>query len=259
MNDRLLPDQIADFLIALIFIKSLKPGDRLPAERRLSELLQVDRTSLRTALKTLIRMGLLDSVQGSGITVLDPRRHAGVDMLDAVLRIPELEIGSRLMIQLIESFIRTLPTMVRRAIEMGDRRERAEILAQLHIQISRYTSGANVAELAAIDVSLQDMMADRIDHPLAIMTANSTRRLRHMLTTMLYEKVNLESHFDAQLNLIEEAISGVLGMGDMQKKYASHIHGLSRKLVAHLATLPPDPHLKASPLTHLPDLRNLPE
>ena len=71
LGNKTLPDQVADYLIARIFIGELKPGDKLPAERQLADQLGVDRTSLRMALRHLSRLGLLRSVHGSGITIED--------------------------------------------------------------------------------------------------------------------------------------------------------------------------------------------
>lgn len=53
-------------LIQYLFSGSLKPGDKLPAERQLSEALGVGRSSLREALKTLTVLGLLEVRQGDG-------------------------------------------------------------------------------------------------------------------------------------------------------------------------------------------------
>lgn len=44
----------------------LKSGDRLPAERYLSEQLQVSRTSVREAIRSLEMLGLVESRQGEG-------------------------------------------------------------------------------------------------------------------------------------------------------------------------------------------------
>ena len=49
----------------------LSPGDRLPAERELAEMLGVSRSSLRQALKVLEMMGVIDQRVGSG-TRLNP-------------------------------------------------------------------------------------------------------------------------------------------------------------------------------------------
>lgn len=55
----------------LILRGILRPGDRLPSERELSERLGVSRPSLREAVAELQTMGLLTSRAGSGIFVAD--------------------------------------------------------------------------------------------------------------------------------------------------------------------------------------------
>lgn len=49
----------------------LRPGDRLPAERELSERLKMSRGSLRAALHSLAGMGLLQARHGSGTYITD--------------------------------------------------------------------------------------------------------------------------------------------------------------------------------------------
>ena len=49
----------------------IKPGERLPPERQLAELLQISRGSLRQALKALQIMGVLRIVHGSGAYLSD--------------------------------------------------------------------------------------------------------------------------------------------------------------------------------------------
>ena len=44
----------------------LKNGDRLPSEREMAERLDVSRTSIREAIRTLEIMGLIESKRGSG-------------------------------------------------------------------------------------------------------------------------------------------------------------------------------------------------
>ncbi|MAE28576.1 MAG: GntR family transcriptional regulator [Planctomycetota bacterium] len=56
------------------------PGDNLPPERSLAEEFGVSRVTLRGALAGLAREGLVRPRQGSGIQVLDPRRHGGPDL-----------------------------------------------------------------------------------------------------------------------------------------------------------------------------------
>lgn len=59
-------DQALEKLTALIAEGALQKGDRLPAERRLVELLGTGRSSVREAIRTLETLGLVRSRQGSG-------------------------------------------------------------------------------------------------------------------------------------------------------------------------------------------------
>lgn len=49
----------------------LKPGDKLPSERALAEILNVSRTSLREALKILAASGIVTIKQGQGVYVVE--------------------------------------------------------------------------------------------------------------------------------------------------------------------------------------------
>jgi GntR family transcriptional repressor for pyruvate dehydrogenase complex len=60
---------IVQKLTDLIRLRSLKPGDKLPPERELSELMNVSRPSLREALKSLEMMNVITIKQGSGTYV----------------------------------------------------------------------------------------------------------------------------------------------------------------------------------------------
>ncbi|MDG1083689.1 MAG: GntR family transcriptional regulator, partial [Planktotalea sp.] len=59
--------QIEDLILRGI----LRPGERLPSERELSERLSVSRPSLRDAIATLQTDGLLTSKAGAGVFVAD--------------------------------------------------------------------------------------------------------------------------------------------------------------------------------------------
>lgn len=63
----------------------LKPGDKLPPERRLAESLGVNRMTLRNALGQLARARLIDVRQGSGYAVRDYREHGGPELLPGLV------------------------------------------------------------------------------------------------------------------------------------------------------------------------------
>ena len=66
-----LSDEIVAQIIDLISRDVLKPGDRLPPERKLCKQFEVGRTSLREALRSLAVMGILESRVGEGTFVSD--------------------------------------------------------------------------------------------------------------------------------------------------------------------------------------------
>jgi len=55
--------------IERLILKKLKPGDKLPSERELAELLQVSRSSIRDAIRSLELVGLVEPRQGTGTIV----------------------------------------------------------------------------------------------------------------------------------------------------------------------------------------------
>lgn len=63
---------IADRIEQLIAERGLRPGDRLPPERALAEVLGVSRPSLREAIKALEAVGRLRVRHGTGVWILAP-------------------------------------------------------------------------------------------------------------------------------------------------------------------------------------------
>jgi GntR family transcriptional regulator, transcriptional repressor for pyruvate dehydrogenase complex len=64
---------------------NLLPGDRIPAERELAELVGMSRASVREALRELELRGLLDRRPGRGTVVVDvPRPHLDAGLLSNV-------------------------------------------------------------------------------------------------------------------------------------------------------------------------------
>lgn len=59
-------EAIVEQLVRQIQAGKLKPGERLPSERQLIEMLGVSRSSVREALQGLVVMGLVDSRHGQG-------------------------------------------------------------------------------------------------------------------------------------------------------------------------------------------------
>ena len=81
-----LSDVVAAELENRILEGSLKPGDRLPAERELAVELGVSRPSLRGALQSLVAKGLLVTRHGGGTFVTDSMQAAFTDPWQQMLK-----------------------------------------------------------------------------------------------------------------------------------------------------------------------------
>jgi DNA-binding FadR family transcriptional regulator len=82
---RSVPDAVFEQILADVVTGEFAPGDALPSERRLAEVLGVSRPAVREALQRVAAAGLVEVRQGDTTTVRDYRRHASLDLLPRLL------------------------------------------------------------------------------------------------------------------------------------------------------------------------------
>ncbi|WP_445165305.1 FadR/GntR family transcriptional regulator [Mycolicibacterium sp. Dal123E01] len=85
VNRRSVPEDVFEQILADVLSGEMQPGESLPSERRLAEVLGVSRPAVREALKRVAAAGLVEVRQGDATTVRDFRRHAGLDLLPQLL------------------------------------------------------------------------------------------------------------------------------------------------------------------------------
>jgi GntR family transcriptional regulator, transcriptional repressor for pyruvate dehydrogenase complex len=78
-------ERIAEHVRGLIEAEKLQPGERLPSERKLAEMLGVSRVPVREAMRILAAQGLVEIRRGQGVHVLSPDLNRTVDELTGVL------------------------------------------------------------------------------------------------------------------------------------------------------------------------------
>ena len=71
----------------------LKNGDRLPSEREMAERLDVSRTSIREAIRTLEIMGLIESKRGSGNYITNSFGNSLFEPLSIMFMLQEYSTG----------------------------------------------------------------------------------------------------------------------------------------------------------------------
>ncbi len=82
---RSVPDEVFDQVLAEVVDGELEPGETLPSERRLAEVLGVSRPAVREALQRMTQTRLLEVRHGGATTVRDFKRYAGLDLLPRLL------------------------------------------------------------------------------------------------------------------------------------------------------------------------------
>lgn len=75
-------EEIAKKIIDLVNSGSLKPGDKLPSERKLMDQLNVSRSPIREALRSLSLIGLLETRPGDGTYVSEHLTPTLTDQID---------------------------------------------------------------------------------------------------------------------------------------------------------------------------------
>jgi GntR family transcriptional repressor for pyruvate dehydrogenase complex len=86
-----LVDQVADRMLETIIVRGLRPGDKLPSEREISEQFGVSRTVVREAVQTLAGKGVIEARSGSGLRVAEADGTTVSDSMQHFLRGSELD------------------------------------------------------------------------------------------------------------------------------------------------------------------------
>lgn len=252
MSEKTLPDLIADDLIARIFVGELVPGSRLPPERHYCETLGVDRTSLRIALRTLNRMNLVQSVRGSGITVMDYRRHAGLDFLAAIFDIPQLELGSRIKLEGLQAFNALIPGLLFETLK-GPldaalvMQVRDHLIEQVRIIEEGPLTPERLNKLSNIELALQDLLLYR-GSAITELMANSTLSLRSRIMRELFEVIDIRAHVMFQQQLLLDIGSGRLPLDQVVGFFHRYSIEWTTPLIEKYQREDSQPRLLESPL-----------
>jgi GntR family transcriptional repressor for pyruvate dehydrogenase complex len=113
----------------------LKPGDLLPPERELVQMLGVSRGSVRDAIRSLETMGLLEPRQGIGTVVCDPAAAKADPLATALLE------KRKMIAELLDVRNMIEPPVARRAALHATREEIADMEAILARQEAKVRQG----------------------------------------------------------------------------------------------------------------------
>jgi GntR family transcriptional regulator, transcriptional repressor for pyruvate dehydrogenase complex len=240
-GEKPLPRRIADYLLARIFVGDFKPGDKLPPDRILAEQLGVDRTSLRSALSELAGRNIIKAVQGSGVVVLDYRENAGLDFLDAVFAMPDINLGSALNLELLDHVIDVLPAIVKAMLTRATHSELAMIDKLFLEQLDLLKKGASILELAELEVKIQDVGVNLAGSMILKLFANSMRKLRVQFAVSFLSHIDLQKHIKVLRAGMQEFVAGKVSAEEISERFRKYLKDKTsnqRQCIANLASNP---------------------
>lgn len=158
VNRRSVPEDVFEQIVAEVLSGEMKPGDALPSERRLAEVLGVSRPAVREALKRLTSTGLVEIRQGDTTTVRDFRRHAGLDLLPRLLvRAGELDVA------VVRSILETRLHNGPKVAELAATRHGPELAALLDTAIDDLSADTDAVQRQRHALTFWDHLVDGAD------------------------------------------------------------------------------------------------
>jgi GntR family transcriptional regulator, transcriptional repressor for pyruvate dehydrogenase complex len=158
VNRRSVPEDVFEQIVAEVLSGEMQPGESLPSERRLAEVLGVSRPAVREALKRLSSAGLVEVRQGDATTVRDFRRHAGLDLLPRLLiRAGELDVS------VVRSILETRLHNGPKVAELAAQRRTPELAAILDDALRALTDESDPVEQQRCALTFWDRIVDGAD------------------------------------------------------------------------------------------------
>lgn len=249
------PDQVIELLIGLILADTIKIGDRLPPERKMATALNVDRSSIRSALKALTEMGLLETVQGSGIRVLDYHRSAQLSFINRICQINELKLG-QFWLSCAFHFIRTFLKSMVQQLTHGASVEALTLLLQ-HYQRQYEQTDADPAQLAAAEIDIQHLVAHQTGNPFYEWQLNTQQNLQNYLMTRLFNVIDAKAFFNLHINMINSLLKDKAIPEALLAQTLCQYDAIFSEVTHYIQQQPKNTRLTASPLLNCTDLNSI--
>ena len=221
--------RIATQLVELIELQKLAPGDKLPPERQLAELLEVSRPSLREALHILQAQGLVQIKHGQGTFIQEPvvaqelrasvmtKTHGLNELFDAreVLEVPAskwaAEKASKEDIRLLRATLNQIETIT--GIEPIDYDQLQALDAKFHLTIVGIAGNRFINQTLNV---LQDVMKMSMETTLRLPGRSEISRNEHNQILIAIE--NGDGELASKLTLQHITGARKTALADAKKK-----------------------------------------
>lgn len=229
---------VMNVLLRDIFQNKLKPGDRLPTERDYSKMMNVDRTSLRIALKQLETMEVLEIRQGDGIYVKNYLKNAGVDFLKMLFLQQEHDkeeiiIDEYLLDEIMEFWVDFLPLMLKVSLKRFTPRDMNNLIKIIEDQ-NRAINDRDAVKRSELEQL--EFISEKTGNLLYVLLSNSTRPLRRKLIELFIDSFTddeLDRYIEVKRAILKTCIPGdakyAVTVSESFKKVLSQYSDMMRK------------------------------
>jgi GntR family transcriptional repressor for pyruvate dehydrogenase complex len=234
VSRRSVPEDVFDQIVSEVLSGQMQPGETLPSERRLAEVLGVSRPAIREALKRLAGAGLVEVRQGDATTVRDFRRTAGLDLL------PRLLVrGGEIDVSVVRSILETRLHVGPKVAELAAARAGAGLADRLEGTVDALETETDPVAAQQIALTFWDDVVDGADSIAFRLMYNTLRATYEpalpALATMMADEVGRPDAYravtaaivagdppgaaDAARRLLEPATTALLGaLGELEDR-----------------------------------------
>jgi GntR family transcriptional repressor for pyruvate dehydrogenase complex len=204
--------------IERLIVKKLKPGDKLPSERELADMLQVSRSSIRDAIRSLELVGLVEPRQGTGTIVcelatepfanaLERKQKMVTELLD-FRKMLEPPLAARAATHASAEEMSEMEEILQRQEEKQDRGE-VTIGEDAEFHYSVALASGNSVVLKVIDI-LMDLLRDTRERSLQLRGRPQKSLAGHKKILMAIKRRDAEAAKSAMRRHIEDVEEIVL-------------------------------------------------
>lgn len=223
---RSVPQDVFDQLVAEVMSGDLHPGEALPSERRLAEVLGVSRPAVREALQRLAHAGLVEVRQGDATTVRDFRRTGGMELLPRLL-----VVAGELDISVARSLLEARLLIGPKVAELAARRTDDATLDRLRAIVRELETDADPIRRQHRALEFWEVVVDAADSIAFRLMFNSLRAAYEptidALATVMAEEVDQVSKYAA----LVEALT--THDGDLARERAEDLLGPATRTLVH--------------------------
>lgn len=199
-----LPDKVFEQLASEIVSGGYAPGDSLPSERALTQVLGVNRHVVREAVKRLEQIGLVRVIQGGRTKVLDFRLTAGLDLLAVIAEHADaIEPQPALFAAALEMRVGIGVDVARLCAQRASAEVRDELVAIAH----KLAAVATGVEILALDQRLWQRILDGAGNLAYQLAFNSLIRAVHAIPEVSVPWLEHELHCSGHRQPLAAAIA----------------------------------------------------